>query len=173
MITYKGSPLVVGKRFYIESEIAEYQGKIFGNMHKFTTKDNQEIILTEQEAKLIKPYRKLNEHSLLAEQDNSDELYQIVASYTDTQLKLLDIASNKFWNEMKKSMQEEIDKLKEHGCSYQVSYQKMDANKSYLQEVIMDFLQETSRNLSEVSMPNIYVKLNNFIYNIDRIVGDK
>ena len=170
MILYKGSPLVKGKHFVYENEVIEYKGKVYGESHLFETKANVELVLTENEALNLKP---LLEHSLLAEQDNSDDLYQLVVSYTDKQL---DIAknspSNKLWRELKDSFQEELNKLSELGLAYKVTHNKIDnADHGYLLEMIIDFLEETQRNISETSLPNIYVQLHNFIYNIDQLEG--
>lgn len=172
MITYKGNKLVVGKHFIYEGDVIEYKGKVFGNMHQFDSNGTQ-IVMTEQEANNLKGY-KLNEHSLLAEQDNSEELYQVITSYTDNQLNIIENGpSNKLWEDLLNSMKEEVNKLSELGLAYETSINPIDGNKSYLQELIMDFLQDTQRNISNTSLPNIYTQLNNFIYSIEKIVGDK
>lgn len=170
MILYKGSPLVKGKHFIYENNVIEYKGKVYGESHLFETKDKMELVLSESEALTLMP---LLEHSLLAEQDNSDDLYQLITSYTDRQL---DIAknspSNKLWTELKDSFQEEINKLSELGLAYKVTYNKIsNINEGYLLEMIIDFLEATQRNISETSLPNIYAQLNDFIYNIDQLKG--
>lgn len=171
MITYKGSPLVKGKHFIYEGKTVEYQGKIFGDKHSFKL-DETEIILDENQATALKS---LLEHSLLSEQDNADDLYQLVSSYTDEQLKIArEAPSNKVWQQLLNSMQEELNKLSDLGLSYKTSVNPVDnMNKSYLLEMILDFLEETQRNISETSLPNIYSQLNNFIYNIKKVAGDK
>ena len=172
MILYKGSPLVKGKHFIYENEVIEYKGKVYGESHLFETKSNVELVLSENEALSLMP---LLEHSLLAEQDNANDLYQLVVSYTDRQL---DIAknspSNKVWTELKDSFQEELNKLSELGLAYKVTNNKIDnISEGYLLEMIIDFLEETQRNISETSLPNIYVQLHSFIYNIDQLKGGK
>lgn len=169
MITYKGSKLVIGKRFIIEGELNTYQGKIFGNMHKFVNKNNQETILTEQEANSLNQY-KLNEHSLLSEQDNADDLKQLVISYTDKQLKLCEEKPTNIYQLLLNSFKEEIEKLQEQGLAYQVSYREL-GTKDLLQQ-IQSFLKDTQHNISDTSMPNIYVQLNNYVYTLEKKVGE-
>lgn len=168
MITHKGSPLVKGKHFIYENEQVEYIGKAYGDKHLFAKLDESEIILTEDEALGLKS---LLEHSLLAEQDNSDDLYQIITSYTDKQINIArNSPSNKVWDELQNSFQEELNTLGDLGLAYKTSPTKIDnLDSSYLLEVILDFLEDTQRNISETSLPNIYAQLNNFIYNIDQL----
>lgn len=173
MITYKGNPLVKGKHFIYENQSITYSGKIYGDKHLFISQDNSEIILTESEATNLKS---LLEHSLLSEQDNSDDLYQVISSYTDKQLDIINnVASNKKWETLKNSFQEELNKLNELGLAYKVTHTKIeDLNEQYFTEMIMDFLQDIQHNISDTSLPNIYTQLNNYIYNIQRILrGDK
>ena len=70
-------------------------------------------------------------------------------------------------------MQEELNKLSELGLAYKTSHTKFEGNESYLLETILDFLEDTQRNISDTSLPNIYVQLSNFIYNIQQMRGDK
>lgn len=169
MITYKGSKLVIGKRFIIEGELGMYQGKVFGNMHRFITKDSQEIILTEQEANQLEQFR-LNEHSLLSEQDNAEDLRQIIISYTDKQLNICKDKPTNVYHLLLSSFKEEIDKLQEQGMTYQVSYRELSSNN--LLDQIESFLKDTQHNISDTSMPNIYVTLNNYIYTLEKKVGE-
>lgn len=169
MITFKGNPLVKGKHFVYEGQTVEYQGKAFGDKHLFKLNET-DLILDEDEALGLKT---LKEHSLLSEQENEDDLYQIVSSYTEVQLDILNNhPSSKSLNELLNSFQEEINKLKDLGVGYQVSYSKIDGNRTYLEEMMLDFLQDTQRNISDVSMPNLYAQLNNFIYNIKNMKED-
>ena len=171
MILHKGSPLVKGKHFIYENQTVEYAGKVYGDKHLFTLPNKSEIILTESESLKLKS---LLEHSLLAEQDNADDLYQVVTSYTDKQLDIArNCPSNKLWSTLQDSMQEELNKLSELGLAYKTSHTKFEGNESYLLETILDFLEDTQRNISDTSLPNIYVQLSNFIYNIQQMRGDK
>lgn len=171
MILHKGNPLVKGKHFIYENQTVEYSGKVYGDKHLFLLPDKSELILTESESLKL---HSLLEHSLLAEQDNSDDLYQTVTSYTDEQLNIaMNYPSNKLWSSLQDSMQEELNKLSDLGLAYKTSPNKIDGNESYLLELIIDFLEETQRNISDTSLPNIYTQLSNFIYNIQRLRGDK
>lgn len=170
MITFKGSPLVKGKHFILDNEKIEYKGKVYGTHHLFES-GTTELVLTEQEALNLKQYKVLNEHSLLSEQDNSEDLYQVVTSYSDKQMKICeDTPSSKLWTSLLDSFQEEVNKLQELGLSYTTSYKPIDGNSQYLLEVIEDFLHDTQRNISDTSLPNLYVQLNNFIYNIQKLL---
>lgn len=179
MITYKGSNLLRGRSFLLEMDgklnKVKYKGKVYGNQHAFDLPDGVELILTEQEVSKLEPYNILKEHSLLEEQDNKDDLYQIVTSYTDKQLKMIeDLPSNKLWTELKNSFQEELNKLADAGLAYQISFKEFgDGNEQYLLEIIMDYLQEINHNISGTSMPNHYTQLSNFIYSIDQLGSDK
>lgn len=171
MILHKGSPLVKGKHFIYESTTVEYKGKVYGDKHLFTLPDESELILNESEALKL---QSLLEHSLLSEQENSDDLYQVVTSYTDKQIDIINnTASNKLWATLQDSFQEELNKLSELGLAYKTSHTKIEGNESYILETILDFLEDTQRNISDTSLPNIYVQLDNFIYNIQQLRGDK
>ena len=177
MLTYKGSNLLKGKHFIMEHEgknkKVEYLGKVYGNHHLFSD-GIQEFVLTENETSNLKNYTKLLEHSLLQEQDNEDDLYQLVTSYTDKQLNIINNGpSNKLWSSLTNSFQEELNKLADLGLAYQTTKNKIEGNESYLLEVIMDYLEDVQRNISETSLPNHYSQLTNFIYNISRLGGDK
>lgn len=168
MITFKGSPLVKGKRFIKENDILEYKGKVFTEFHEFINQDNTSIILTEQEALSLKPY-KLNEHSLIEEQDNSDDLYQVVTSYTDKQLNMLSDRDNPtLLTDLLNSFQEEINKLSSLGLAYQTSITKFNGTMDELFDAMESYLKNVQRNISETSLPNIYVQLNSFIYNLQK-----
>lgn len=176
MITHKGSPLVKGKHFLLENEgklvKVTYSGKIYKEFHSFTD-NSKEFILTEQEALSLKPFL-LKEHSLLQEQDNSDDLYQLITSYTDKQLNIIDsVGGDKLWDELKDSFQEEVNKLSDLGLAYKTNNTTItDHDKGYLLEVIIDYLQNVQRNISETSLPNHYIQLSNFIYNIEGLGGN-
>lgn len=177
MITYKGSRLVKGKNFIDESgNKIQYKGKAYGDNYLFES-DNVELILTEKEVSKLQDYTILKEHSLLEEQDNSDDLYQIVTSYTDEQIKILNGPSRKLWKDLKDSFQKEINEFNNQGLSYKVGYNILGSDgkvtESYLLEVVKDYLEESQRNISSISLPNHYVQLSNFIYNIDKLRGGK
>lgn len=170
MITYKGNPLVRGKHFIYEGSIVEYVGKVYGDKHLFKMNES-ELILEDPEVLNLKS---LLEHSLLAEQDNADDLYQVVTSYTDKQL---DICS-KFqeptsWKELQDSFQSELNELSNLGLSYTTSYNDIEGDSKYLLDTIQTFLKDTQRNISDTSMPNIYTQLSNFIYNISKLKGSE
>lgn len=171
MITYKGNPLVKGKHFIYEGQKVEYQGKAYGDKHIFKQLDETEIILEEQDALNLKT---LVEQDLLAEQDNSEDLYQIVTSYIDKQINILrNSASNKMWNELLTSLNEEIATLTNLGLAYQPNYKPIsDDDKNYLMEFILDYLEGHQRNISEINIPSYFDQINNFVYNIEKTVGD-
>lgn len=181
MITHKGSPFVKGKHFILEGENnvkLTYTGRAYKDYFVFLNEsDNSEFILNEQEANNLKPfYLKESEPIILQEQENKDDLYQLVASYTDNQLSIMENApSNKCFSELRKSFVEELEKLKENGIDYKVFTHKIDNadDRGYVQEMILDYLQYTQRNISEVSLPAHQAQLVNFIYTIDRMEGDK
>ena len=80
------------------------------------------------------------------------------------------------WNDLHDSFQKELNDFNDRGLSYKVSYNQLgvdNPNESYILEVIKDYLEESQRNISNISLPNHYVQLSNFIYNIDRMRGDK
>lgn len=167
MITFRGNRLFKGKSFVgcselnLDNDILVYQGKAFGDLHAFQLNET-EILLTEEQTKLLK------EHSLLIEQDEKDDLYQIVSSFTERQLLLV---GEKDTVGLKNSFQEELNKLYEFGISYKANRFIIEGDKDYLLKVIEKFLKETSLNISETSLPNLCVQLNNFIYNIDKLGG--
>lgn len=171
-ILYKGSPLLKGKHFIYEGEKLTYTGKVFGRYIGFTDSKGTQLVFTEEELNKMKPYYMLKEHSLLSEQDNKEDLYQLITSYTDKQLNIIDGPSSKLWSGLQDSFQEELNKLSDLGLSYQTSNTKIDGE-SYLLEVIMDYLQDVQRNISDTSLPNHYTQLSNFIYNIKRLKGGK
>lgn len=169
MITYKGNPLVKGKHFIYENQTVEYQGKIYGDKHLFKL-DETDLILEEQEALQLKS---LQEHSLLSEQDNADDLYQVVTSYTDKQLDMIkNLPTSELWKALLNSFQEELNQFDELNLTYKTSITDINGE-DYLLEVIQDFLKDTQRNISDTSLPNIYCQLNNFIYNIKKLEGSK
>lgn len=172
MITYKGSPLVKGKHFLLETDKGDikvrYEGKVYGTHHLLKS-DSHDYVLSEEEVSNLKSYI-LKEHSLLEEQDNSEDLYQLATSYTDDQLNIIyNTPSKDLWSKLQDSFQEELNKLTELGLAYDTGYSKIEGNSQYLLEVIMDYLQETQRNISNISLPNHYAQLTNFIYNINRL----
>lgn len=168
-ITYRGNRLVKGKSFIADSNLSGtygdklvYRGKIYGDLYMFES-DTAEVILTESQTKLLK------EHSTLQEQENQDDLYQLVSTYTDKQITLLEDSTG--WKELKNSFQEELNKLKDAGLTYKVMTSKFEGDLDYLKEVILKYLKEVQRNVSETSLPNHYIQLTNFIYNIDKMGG--
>lgn len=176
MITHKGSPYVNGKHFIYENELVTYTGKMYKDFFTFIKEsDGCEILLTEKETNNLKYYY-LKEHSLLQEQENKDDLYQIVASYTDVQLNLINtLGYKKLFSKLRDSFKEELDKLEENGVTYKTHPNKFDNinDIGYIQEMLLDYLQSIQRNISDVSLPNHCAQLTNFIYNIDRMDGDK
>ena len=174
MITYKGSTLLRGKNFLTESNSKiMYVGKVYKDLHLFKEND-MDLVLTEDEVSKLKPFVILKEHSLLEEQDNQEDLYQMVATYTDKQINILEnTPSNKLWTELKDSFQEEVNKLSEEGFSYKTGVNKFEGGSQYLIETLLDYLKETQRNISDTSLPNHFTQLNNFIYNIDQLGSEK
>lgn len=176
MITYKGDRLVKGKRFMEgTSRVLTYKGKVFGDHYLFDDR-GVDIILNEYEVSKLEDYQILKEHSLIEEQEDSNDLYQLVTSYTDEQIKIINGPSKNMWNDLHDSFQKELNDFNDRGLSYKVSYNQLgvdNPNESYILEVIKDYLEESQRNISNISLPNHYVQLSNFIYNIDRMRGDK
>lgn len=171
MITFKGSPLVKGKHFIYENKQLEYEGKVFGTHHSFKDENDTQYLFTENDVGELKPYQVLQEHSLIEEQENSDELYQVITSYTDKELKLIEKEPDNL-KSLLDLLQEEVNTLQSLGLSYNTSFKKINGDKEYLLTVITDFLKGTQRNISDTSLPNLYVQLNNFIYNLTNILKE-
>lgn len=170
MITYKGNKLLIGKRFIYENEVVSYQGKIYGNHHSFS-KDGVEFVLTEEETSNLKEYSPI----LLEELDNSDDIYQLIASYTDKQLNMINnnnSNSKDLLVNLANSFQEELNNLSSNNLAYNHNYQIIDGDEDYILDVIKNYLNDVVYNVSQTSLPTHYTQLNNFIYNINRLQGD-
>lgn len=171
MITYKGNKLLKGKTFFTESNTKiSYVGKVYKDFHLFQ-ENGKDLVLSEQEVDTLRPYF-FKEHSLLQEQDNQDELYQLVSTYTDIQLNILDETSGGVsWVKLKDSFQEELNKLSEFGLSYKTSSSKFQGDGKYLLDTVVAYLRGVQKNISDTSLPVHYVQLSNFIFNIDQHLG--
>ena len=120
MITYKGDRLVKGKRFMEgTSRVLTYKGKIFGDHYLFDDR-GIDIILNEYEVSKLEDYQILKEHSLIEEQEDSNDLYQLVTSYTDEQIKIINGPSKNMWTDLPDSFQKELNDFNDIPLEFRV-----------------------------------------------------
>lgn len=162
MITYKGQKTVIGKRFFYESKVITYEGKIYGDQHLFKDSDT-EYILSESELIKLKEYNINGEDTnTIKDVDNDSVLRNLILDYTDKEIDLLsDIIAGK---------SDDIEALNE---LYQNEYDELvflnkydlpdNGNNNVSLAMQLNYLKQVNRNISGVNIITLLASLRDFI----------
>ena len=162
MILYKGNTLVEGKHFIYENETVTYQGKIYGNFYLFKDSKSLDLVLAESDLNLLKLY----EHSTVAESDETDDLTTLLVAYLNKGVSIID-RNEDVVNKLITYFTEFKNHLDELGYTYVYSINEID--KDSMIDFIKSYLEESNRNVSTISIPNLYTMINSFIYNLYKL----
>lgn len=163
MILYKGNNLVEGKHFIYEDEKVTYKGKCYGKFHLFEREDKPALVLDETELADLKLY----EACTVDEAEDSDDLKTLIVGYLEQGLSLLERGGNNLVNDLITYFEDFKNHLDQMGCTYQYSTQEIDLDT--LLDFIQHYLETSNRNVSQISIPNLYVTVCQVIYNLYKL----
>jgi hypothetical protein len=163
MILYKGNTLVEGKHFIYEDEKVTYKGKCYGKFHLFERTDKPDLVLDESEITALKLY----ETCSVDEADDADDLRTLLVGYLEKGLNLLDSNNPNKVNELITFFEDFKNHLDQMGCTYQYSMQEIDLDE--LLDFIKYYLETANMNVSQISIPNLYVTICQIIYNLYKL----
>lgn len=159
MITYKGQPTVIGKRFLYEGQTVRYKGKIYGDKHLFEA-HGIEYIFTESELANLGTYE--IESNIVKDIKNNDKLKEVIIDYTQKELNLLnDLISGKSNDigALNEYYQKEMDELMFLN-KYDLPILK---NTDISLEAQRSFLNDINRNVSDTGIVALLANLQDFI----------
>ena len=163
MILYKGNNLVEGKHFIYEDEKVTYRGKCYGKFHLFERVGNPDLVLDESELDNLELY----ESCTVDEADDADDLRTLLIGYLEKGLHLLKQGGDNLVNELITYFEDFKNHLDQMGCTYQYSIQELDLDT--LLDFIQYYLETSNRNVSQISIPNLYVTICQIIYSLYKL----
>lgn len=163
MILYKGNTLVEGKHFIYEDDKVTYKGKCYGKFHLFERENKPDLILDESEITTLKLY----ETCSVEEAEDSDDLKTLIIGYLEKGLNLVAQESPNQINELITYFEDFKNHLDQMGCTYQYSMQEIDLDE--LLDFIEYYLDTSNKNVSQISIPNLYVTICQIIYNLYKL----